>query len=265
MKKPNFETKEELFQWLKENKSLLLHSKKNEVKHGDLIPVIQVGGQNENKANKAEPSGDSLRVKVVINTTNVMDSHLDVHIPGLWNKSLKENKDIYLLQEHKMEYDNVIAYPSSVKASAESFNFSELGFKQLSGTTEALVFEAEISKEDNPDMFRRYAQGKVTNHSVGMRYVKILMAVNSDDEDFKEEKKNWDKYIDQVANRKDAENQGYFWAVTEAKVIEGSAVPIGSNRVTPTIETESKEEAGAGASHSDNREPSDDTHFNFMY
>jgi hypothetical protein len=76
------------------------------------------------------------------------------------------------------------------------------------------------------------------------------MAVNSDFEDYKEEKEIWDKYIDQVANIKAAEENGYFFAVTEAKIIEGSAVPIGSNTVTPTLDVESKQEI----------EPLQDTH-----
>ena len=32
-----------------------------------------------------------------------------------------------------------------------------------------------------------------------------------------------------------ADNYGYFWAVTEAKVVEGSAVVKGSNAITPVI------------------------------
>ena len=34
--------------------------------------------------------------------------------------------------------------------------------------------------------------------------------------------------------------KGYFWAVLEAKLIEGSAVVIGSNPVTPTLENNMK-------------------------
>lgn len=37
-----------------------------------------------------------------------------------------------------------------------------------------------------------------------------------------------------VVNIEDAEAQGYFWAVLEAKIIEGSAVVKGSNYITPT-------------------------------
>ncbi len=67
-----------------------------------------------------------------------------------------------------------------------------------------------------------------------MMYVKVFLAIN--DEDHETEYATWEKYIDQVANNKTAESKGYFWAVTEAKVIEGSAVPIGSNQITPTID-----------------------------
>ena len=40
-------------------------------------------------------------VKAIINTTGLIDSHQDLHIPGIWNKSVKENKSILHVQEHK--------------------------------------------------------------------------------------------------------------------------------------------------------------------
>ena len=91
-------------------------------------------------------------------------------------------------------------------------------------------------------MHTQYADGHVKNHSVGMRYVKLSLAIN--DEDAGSNFDTWEKYIDQVANKEIAEAQGYFWAVKEAKVIEGSAVPIGSNQFTPTLEN-NKEPAQA--------------------
>jgi hypothetical protein len=75
-----------------------------------------------------------------------------------------------------------------------------------------------------------------------MRYVKVAMAVN--DKSWPDEFKTWNKYIDQVANREDVEKQGYFFAVTEAKVIEGSAVKRGANWATPTLENNMKQEPG---------------------
>jgi len=66
-----------------------------------------------------------------------------------------------------------------------------------------------------------------------MRYVKIDMAIN--DDRYEKEFAIWEKYYPVIANKADVDAVGYFWAVTEAKNIEGSAVVKGSNFVTPTI------------------------------
>jgi hypothetical protein len=98
----------------------------------------------------------------------------------------------------------------------------------------------EANKDRNPFMFEQYAKGFVKNHSVGMRYVKLELALNSESKWDVDEKEVWDKYIDEIANKEDAEAQGYFWAVHEAKIVEGSAVPVGSNKFTPTLNIETK-------------------------
>jgi hypothetical protein len=238
---PDFATKRELFDFLIENKSALIAEKKYTVKHSDAITFIPKAF-DEDVAEKAiaDPStftGDKIKVKSVINTTGLMDSHSDVHMPGLWNKSLKENKNIYLLQEHQMSFANVIS--DQVKASAQDMNWSDLGYNKV-GKTQALVFDSTINKDRNSFMFDQYLKGYVKNHSVGMQYVKIDMAIN--DKSYATEYAVWEKYINEVVNQKQAIDQGYFWAVTEAKVVEGSAVVMGSNKITPTLSIEEKEE-----------------------
>lgn len=231
--------KAELFRFMKENKSLLIAEKKAIVKCADAISHIEGYVNEKGDVVKAEPTTsadllkkDSIKVKVVINTTNLMDSHSDVHMKGIWKKSVKEQKTVYLLQEHQMKFENVIT--DIVKASVKEYGWEELGFN-FKGTTEALVFDAEINKDRNPFMFEQYAKGYVKEHSVGMRYVNLEMAVNSEEKYYAEEKAIWDKYINEVANKEEAEQRGYFWAVTEAKIVEGSAVVKGSNYATPTI------------------------------
>jgi hypothetical protein len=233
---PQFESKSELFDFLIENKSALIAQKKFSVKFADSINYIDKG-ETTKASNNSTSDTDTITVKSVINTTNLMDSHSDVHIKGLWNKSLKETKDLYLLQEHKMEFDKIIS--DDIKANVQSMTWKELGFN-LKGETQALIFESIIKRDRNEFMFKQYQNGFVKNHSVGMRYVKIELAVNSDEDYYKTEKRIWDKYIGDVANEKEASEQGYFWAVTEAKVIEGSAVPMGSNKITPTLSVENK-------------------------
>ena len=235
MKTPDFNTKKELFDWLIENKATLITQKKAVIKHADGIAFNNAGEGNLNgpvdKANIGEDG--TIGVTAIINTTNLMDSHDDVHIPGLWNKSLKENKMIMHLQEHQMEFAKIISDGKDLKATTREYTWKELGAK-LDGTTQALVFDSSVKDERKKFMFNEYRKGNVKNHSVGMRYVKLFLAVN--DEDYKDEYAIWEKYIDQVANDKAAIEQGYFWAVTEAKVIEGSAVPLGSNQITPTLD-----------------------------
>lgn len=234
-----FETKEELFKALKENKAELIATKKMQTKEADAFFNVVSNDVILDSANKSEVNKEEnvnqIKVEMVINTTNLMDSHSDVHLKGIWNKSAKEQKNVYLLQEHKMTFDHIIS--DNVDVSVKEYKWNELGYN-FKGTTEALTFNATIDKNRNPFMFEQYSKGYVKEHSVGMRYVKLELALNSDEKYDIEEKEVWDKYIDQVANKEQAEEQGYFWAVSEAKIVEGSAVVKGSNFATPTISVE---------------------------
>jgi len=238
-----FETKKELFEFLFKNKDSLIAQKKANLKIADCIsfaPTISMLKKDTEKANEPIDVSflDELKVIVIINTTNLMDSHFDVHIRGLWNKSLKENKMLMHLQEHKMEFSHIISEGKNLKAYVKDYTWNELGF-DFEGKTQALVFESIIEKKRNKKMFEQYANGWVKNHSVGMRYVKYDMAIN--DEDYPNEFIAWEKYYPEIANKKAVDDKGYFWYVLEAKAIEGSAVPLGSNFVTPTLENNKSE------------------------
>lgn len=234
-----FLTKKAMFQFMIEHKETLIAQKKAVDKKADAFiyqPIIvhdKPTGQNKAEENIIDPVNiDILKVVVVINTTNFLDRHGDVHIPGIWNKSLQENKTIMHLQEHEMEFDKIISDGDKLKAYTKTYSWSELGYP-YEGFTEGLTFESTIERKRNEFMLNQYANGWVRNHSVGMRYVKIDFAIN--DEDCPNEFEAWNKYYPQIANKEVADERGYFWYVLEAKVIEGSAVPIGSNSATPTI------------------------------
>lgn len=244
---PTFSDKRQTIDWLIQNKSALIAQKKSARKDADAIsfyPMLVTDSGEVVKANKDVTNKDvtKLKVRSIINTTNLLDSHGDVHIDQLWNKSLKENKSIYLVAEHDFSYKGIIS--DNVKAFAKQMTWHELGYN-FEGTTQALVFDSNIDKadEDFPaakDYFGRYKNGKVKNHSVGMQYVKMELAVN--DDRYEKENEMWNKYFDRIANKEDALDQGYFWAVLEAKVIEGSAVVRGSNFATPTTNVEAKQD-----------------------
>lgn len=250
-----FSNKEELFKALRENKTTLIAQKKMITKEADsVISYVEVESKSEeaNKEDSQIVDATKIKAKLVINTTNLMDSHSDVHLKGIWTKSVKEQKNILLLQEHQMKFNSIIS--DNVKASVKKYNWNDLGFN-FKGDTEALVFDVEIEKERNDFMFKQYSKGYVKEHSVGMRYVKIDLAINSDSKYDQEEKEVWDKYINEIANKEVAEQQGYFWAVSEAKIVEGSAVVKGSNYATPTISIE----AVKNNTSKEEQEPSFDT------
>jgi hypothetical protein len=101
---------------------------------------------------------------------------------------------------------------------------------------EVLIYEAVIKKDRNEFMFNQYKSGYVLNHSVGMRYVKLLWCYDNSDPDYSQNKENYDKYAKEILNQNDLGE--YFWAVLEAKNIEGSAVVKGSNFLTPVLSFE---------------------------
>lgn len=223
-----------LHAYLSKHSTAIIEQKKSIVKHADSCSFYQLGKFDEQKktfeaTEKVEDNG-ILSVKVVINTTNIYDSHGDVHIDGIWDKHIKQATEH--LREHQDGFSNVISDGEDLKAYVESFSFKDIGFSNYKGKTQALVFESDIRKDRNEYMYNHYLNNWVKQHSVGMRYKGVHTAI--DDKDYPLEYANYKKYIEKVANKGDIQD-GYFFAVTEAIPLEGSAVKRGSNPITPNL------------------------------
>ena len=235
-----FSTQEKAFKFLCENKKLIIAQKKAMIKEADSLPYFgTIESEKEViKAVNYESLKDSKIIKVVAvsNACNYYDSHGDVSIKGSWNRTAKNTKDGFHLQEHQMKFDKMIS--NNVKFTVESKTWKELGYP-YDGETDCLVMYSEVDKEDNEYMFKQYIKGKVKNHSAGLRYVDVEFAINSEADWAKEEKAVWDKYYSSIVNKEDVDERGYFLAVKEQKIIENSAVLKGSNPATPTISVES--------------------------
>ena len=263
---PDIQDKRKLIDYLIENKSALIAQKKSAIKRADAVSyypqLVTEKGDVSKAVASINPDATKIKVRSIINTTKFFDSHGDVHIDQLWNKSLKESKDFYLVAEHDFGYKGIIT--DNVKAFAKQMDWTELGYT-FEGQTQALVFDSVIDKmdEDFPsakDYFSRYKNGKVKNHSVGMQYVKMDLAVN--DDRYEKEFAIWNKYAPQIANKDAAVENGYFWAVTEAKIIEGSAVVRGSNSATPTQSImETKSDEPDSSTHTEPRKHSESDEF----
>jgi hypothetical protein len=219
------------------NKEELIKLKKAEIK------TVKGGLSSITKSTTNEIKGtfknneNSLERTIIGNTYLWMDSHDDVHAKGCFAKSIKESKGIFHLHDHEFKITSKVGEPKSVYEN--QIAWKDLGINK-SGTTEALFMDTEIFKDYNSQIYNEYKSNRINQHSVGMQYVKIDLAVNDDSYDV--EYKVWQDNIDSLGNKEIATEKGYFWLVREAKLIEISAVLAGSNELTPTL-TEDNTEA----------------------
>jgi len=241
------------FRDLVKNKAKYIALKKAESKACDVVEAVFDTDYAVSKmiiSSKDDNMEEGIIKRTIVgNTYGWMDSHKDVHIPGIFTKSINENKNMFHLHDHEFKINSEVGDP--IKTYEQTVPLKALGIDKR-GTATALLMDSAIKREYNSKIFNKYLAGKINQHSVGMIYVKMYLCVN--DDEFKEEYANWKNYIPYVINEDDALENGYFWAVTEAKLIEISCVLAGSNVLTPTMPVKSLGEPD-DSTHLRNPEP----------
>lgn len=229
----NIENKTEKLNFIKANKKAILKAKKAMIKTAAPVNASPKMLKNET-ASKMDGSGESGVFEIVGNSIGFLDSHDDVSISGSFDKTVNESgQKAPILINHRHEPSAI--FGKNLGVTIKQVAIRSLGF-DADGTTEALT--AKIAPIYDDKMKALYENGEIKQHSIGLQYVKIELAIN--DENDNEGFANWSKYIGKVINREKAENQGYFFAVIEQKLIEISAVLFGSNPFTPTLEENKK-------------------------
>ncbi|MES2382461.1 MAG: hypothetical protein V4538_15545 [Bacteroidota bacterium] len=238
--KSKFANKQDLIKHVVANKSELTSLKKSVTKFSDCILHDDTFKIEANKVISNFSSDDLvngiIKRTIVGNTYGWMDSHDDVHIKGIFTKSISENKDSqFHLHDHLYQLAAKVGTP--IKIYEQNINVTDLGLNKI-GFATCLLMDTEIKKSYNAMIFEEYLTKQINQHSVGMVYVKLYLCVN--DAEYKEEFANWNTYKGSVINLDKAEENGYFWAVTEAKLKEISCVLLGSNELTPTLNGKSE-------------------------
>ena len=258
-----FENKEDLFKALKENKEKIIGIKKKTIYTGyNPLDPEQSKQVVTNVQTKLIKSISDSAIKelfnetdkyfyIAVNTSRILDSHNDYHADTIWNKSAKEQSGKnYLVDTHSLTVKDTIVYPDDIEIFTAKIPFKAIG-KDYEGDTVALIYKFEKDSVRDEKIKQDLENGKPLQASVKMIYVNMQLAMNSDREEDKEEKKAFDNTIDKIANIKDFEvTPLYFFIQTEAKNIhESSLVPFGSNGATgqihvePSNDTQSKKEA----------------------
>lgn len=222
------ESPAEKLAFVKANKTAILKAKKGIIKRSDSVVSSPKISKATSTTKNVEESANVYRI--IGNSAGFLDSHMDVSMPGSYSKSIQERGNkIPILVNHDYNPKSIFALNKGV--AVEMVNIRELGY-DADGMTEAVL--ARIEPKYDAQMNQLYADGQIKEHSIGLRYVKLELCINDDTE--QKEFEAWQKHIDQVINRDLAKQYGYFFAVTEQKIEEISAVVFGSNPYTPTLD-----------------------------
>lgn len=231
-----FATKSEMFAALKANKDKIIGLKKAAIKDSDGICYSIKSKEVEKAADTTQTIGPGSRIFAVINCTNWLDSHGDVHLDGIWDLSIKDNKGkLFYTSEHELKLGKIISWPDEVDPFVQQMDWSDLG-QDYTGKTQALIFDVLLTDASNEDALKAISGKKPIQNSVRMQYIEMQLCIDDKGDDFKQEYANFYKYLALIANKDDAMEAGYFWAIGQAKIVkEGSAVLYGSNPITPIL------------------------------
>lgn len=166
----------------------------------------------------------------LFNSYYYIDSDLDMLLPGCASKSIQERgvgsqsgNKIKHLKDHNWSQN--IARIDVLDERTVDFDG-----KQIQG-----IYHESFYPEatDSTDMLIKIQEGMYDARSIGFQYEKLVFCErDSDNEDFA---KNYEMYLPMAINPEVAEESGFFWAVKEIILWEGSDVSFGANQLTPLL------------------------------
>lgn len=250
----------ELFNYLKKNRKEIIVQKCSTPHKSDEFEYgcIELKANSKDKIGqkvsktisvKEDLADDEIQVDAIANMAGWCDSYMDVLIPDCWNRTISErgasNKQlIYHLKNHGDRWngyrtDDIIG--GNVQMSSKYIDLNVFNIDSDLKQGQALIGSSLVKKKYDSKCYHLYCDDEVKQHSIGLRYLKISLCMNSEEEEYQYEKENWDKYYKYVINKDKVDGRGYFWAVTEIKLLEYSAVLYGANELT-TVQGSSKQE-----------------------
>lgn len=239
--------KKDLFKFLKDNKSALINQKKSFIKETEPISFIPEYYTSQKEGTKKALSNDtaipedamSVFVKMVCNACNWCDSQMDVLLKNSAKRTIQQRKGmIPHLADHTQKLGAQIGDVQDVYL--EDISMKDLGSTEA-GSTQCIIMESIVKKAYDEKVFLMYKNKKVNQHSIGLRYVELYLAINEpENEYFLAEYGIWKKYYDVILNKEVVDEAGFFWAVKEIQMLENSGVLFASNELTPTLDTRAK-------------------------
>lgn len=242
VKIPDFSQKSELFAYLRANEKTLIQQKKSLPIKSDIFSwgCLPVNEKQIIKEDGSLMSPDEIEVNAIANLSGWCDSYMDVMMKDNWKKTIQDKSIVYHLKNHDYETDSIVG--KNPELYTKIFDLSYFGIQSDIEKAQALMMRSVVPKEYDKKTFLLYKDGQIKQHSIGLRYVNLYLCLNSDLEEDAAYKKNWNKYYPEVINKEKVDNYGYFFAITESKILENSCVLFGANENTGVYSTSEKEQ-----------------------
>lgn len=241
----DFSSKEEMFKEIKTNLSTIIDFKKSLIQKscdkGVAVNCKVINTSHLDEESTKAIQFDPAYYYIAVNTTKVLDSHDDLHINGIWNKSIQEQQGkVYLTVDHELEIDKIVVKKEYIEMFTANLSFASMGFK-YQGNTQALIYKFRKDRIIHVKAKEWLESGDPIEASVRMQYVTIEFAMDSNNPEDATEKGRYDMYINSIANKDDFDYIPYFFVIKEAKNVRESALVVaGSNHVTGNVTQQSK-------------------------
>lgn len=227
-----FKSKDELFAMLKEHEDNIIEFKKAHIYKG--VDKGLCFGNADAILSKLDVTKSHIGFEAkenyiypIVSTTRYMDSHDDVHFDGCFGKTVKDQQGkVYYCADHDLSLKGIIAQRKNVSMFVASIPWAFVG-KSYSGNTEGLVLEIDKATIKNDDALEIIESDNDLENSIRMQYVKVVMGINSDKKEYKDNKAYYDSRINDIANKEVAENEGFFFGVEELKIHKEASLVVG--------------------------------------
>jgi hypothetical protein len=178
----SFETKEQMFKELMLNKEFIIKEKTSNILKSCEKGLSIVA--NQDAIFKALETNKALKLDndyyyFVVNSSNILDSHRDLHVKGNWDKSVKEQQGkVYLVFDHQLKRNEIIAMKEDISMFTAEIPFSLIG-KNYDGDTYALIYKVAKNSSKHIINYQFAISQKMAKElacSVKTKYIKNKMS-----------------------------------------------------------------------------------------
>ncbi len=252
VKIPQFAEKAEAFAYLRKNANQIIQQKKSLPIKSDIFDwgCLPVDKKNRVKSDGTMMAPDEIQVDAIANLSGWCDTYMDVMIKDNWNKTISDKAIVYHLKNHEYSTDDIVG--KNPELYTKMFPLEYFNIKSDVTKAQALMMRSIVPKEYDKKTYALYRDNQIKQHSIGLRYIQIVLCLDSTLEEDVTYKKNWDKYYSIVINKDLVDTYHYFFAVIESQILENSCVLFGANKNTGVYST------SQAADDAPDNEPDDD-------